>query len=87
MRESEVERYLVQQAKLHGDECRKVKWIGRNGAPDRILLKRNLWVELKAPGKKPEPHQLREHLRMRAMGCSVVVVDSIQSVDDIFRGY
>jgi hypothetical protein len=40
-----------------------------------------LWVELKAPGKKPKPHQVREHDRMRRMGQMVVVIDSMDGVE------
>lgn len=40
-----------------------------------------LWVELKATGKKPDPHQLREHKRLRRMGLRVVVLDSIEGVE------
>lgn len=39
------------------------------------------WVELKAPGQKPEPHQAREHKRLEAMGQTVLVLDSIEAVD------
>lgn len=39
------------------------------------------WVELKAPGEKPEPHQKREHERLRKVGQRVVVIDSIEGVD------
>jgi len=38
MRESTIELYLVEQVKALGGEVRKVKWIGRNGAPDRIVM-------------------------------------------------
>lgn len=41
------------------------------------------WVELKAPGEKAKPHQLREHDRMRAMGQRVVVIDSIEGVEEL----
>ena len=44
---------------------------------------RTIWVELKAPGVKPEAHQLREHERMRAMGQRVVVIDSIEGVEGL----
>jgi hypothetical protein len=46
---------------------------------------RTLWVELKAPGVAAEPHQLREHERMRAMGQVVVVIDSIEAVEELLR--
>ena len=38
MRESEVEAYLVKRVKALGGEVRKVKWLGRNGAPDRLAM-------------------------------------------------
>ena len=44
-----------------------------------------VWVELKAPGVKPEAYQLREHERMRRMGQRVVVIDSIEGVEELLR--
>lgn len=102
LRESDIEKRLVQRVKDVGGECRKVKWIGRPGAPDRIVMlpmqynimngfrqvaasERTIWVELKAPGAKPEPHQLREHARMRKMGQRVEVVDSYERVEEILK--
>lgn len=91
MKESEIERYLVEQVKRHGGEVRKVAWIGRRGAPDRLMmvpllngLQTTVWVELKAPGEKAKPHQAREHERMRKMGQRVEVIDSIEGVDALF---
>lgn len=115
MRESTIEKHLVKRVKALGGEVRKVQWIGRRGAPDRVVLRdadqaatdilrdydmqrmtdvqlgklaREIvglyicWPELKAPGVKPEAHQLREHKRMRAMGQRVVVIDSIEGVEE-----
>lgn len=93
MRESTIENYLVNRVKELGGEVRKVQWIGRRGAPDRLAMlpfhSRNgafsacatIWVELKAPGEKAKPHQKREHDRMRAVGQIVVVIDSFEGVD------
>jgi len=85
MRESEIEDYLVQRVKALGGEVRKVKWIGRKGAPDRLVMLpgRAVWAELKAPGERCRPHQIREHERMRRMGQIVVVVDSFEGVDEV----
>lgn len=86
MREADIERYLVKRVKALGGEVRKVRWVGRRGAPDRFLMLPGhvgLWVELKAPGKKPRVNQLREHERMRAMGQRVVVIDSLKGVDEV----
>jgi hypothetical protein len=97
MRERDIEAHLVKRVKELGGEVRKVQWIGRRGAPDRLVMllrgrdrfgdvhSSTVWVELKAPGKKAEPHQVREHERMRAMGQVVVVVDSIEGVEELLR--
>ena len=95
IRESQIEKYLVAQVKALGGECRKVRWIGRTNAPDRFVMLPpsawciervhktpvSVWVELKAPGKKPTGGQLREHERMRGMGQRVEVIDSFEGVD------
>ncbi len=101
--EAKIEAYLVKQVKALGGEVRKVKWVGRRGAPDRLVMlpeklctcgcgitqipPATVWVELKAPGKVPEPHQAREHKRMRAMGQRVEVIDSMEGVDELLKGY
>jgi len=96
MRERDIEAHLVKRVKELGGECRKVQWVGRHGAPDRLVMLpykwhgpaayyvgRCLWVELKAPGEKARPSQVREHERMRAMGQRVVVIDSIEGVEEL----
>jgi hypothetical protein len=98
MRESTIEDYLVERVKALGGEVRKVRWVGRHGAPDRLVMLpptplgdgirlpgKSMWVELKAPGEKPKPHQHREHERMRRMGQRVEVVDSIEGVDEVLQ--
>ena len=84
MIERDIEDHLVERAKAHGGEVRKVKWIGRRGAPDRVVMlpgSRLYWVELKRPGQKAAPHQAREHERMRGMGQLVVVIDSFEAIE------
>ena len=103
MLERDIEAHLVKRVKDLGGEVRKVQWIGRRGAPDRLVMlpaaervvfqnlkpvrwvafAKSVWVELKAPGVKPESYQLREHERMRKMGQRVVVIDSIEGVEEL----
>lgn len=85
MRESAIEAYLVKRVQSLGGEVRKAAWIGRRGAPDRCVMLdgKTIFVELKAPGQKAKPHQVREHERMRAMGQRVEVIDSIEGVDGL----
>ncbi len=90
MRESEIEKYFMKVVKSMGGEVRKVKWIGRRNAPDRVAMLPvrpagyvgdTFWVELKATGKGPTSAQAREHRRMRKMGQQVYVFNSIGGID------
>lgn len=62
MRESAIEKHLVKRVKELGGEARKVTWVGRQGAPDRLVMlpdidgcgfiarrAETIWVELKNP--------------------------------------
>lgn len=94
MRESAIESYLVKRCTAY--ELRKVKFIARNGAPDRVLMApggRIVWIEVKAeglgakfPSNAHERAQHREHERLRAMGQRVVVIDSLAGVDGLLEG-
>lgn len=48
-----------------------------------MLNGRTIFIELKAPGEKAKPHQVREHERMRRMGQRVEIVDSCERVDEV----
>jgi hypothetical protein len=88
MRESEIERYLVKRVMALGGEIRKLRWIGRRGAPDRVVMLPGghlWWIELKRPSGTAEAHQAREHARMLKMGQVVVVVDSLELVDEVLE--
>ncbi len=89
MRESTIEAWLVKRVHANGGEIRKVKWIGRRGAPDRRVMLPGLcvWIELKATGVAPEDYQLREHERMRRCGEDVRVIDSKAGVDELIEEY
>lgn len=76
MRESDIEKYLVKRVKALGGEVRKVAWVGRQGAPDRLVMLPGahdwsapgdctIWVELKRPGKAAtfpsDAHERKQH--------------------------
>ena len=89
MRESLIEDYLVSEVKKLKGEVRKVKWIGRNGAPDRLIFlpAYSPFVELKKPGKEPTAAQKREHKRMRICGMIVLVMSEYEHVDKFIADY
>ncbi len=85
MRESDVEGYLKARVKEKGGHCLKFKFIGRIGAPDRLVLlkKRHPLIELKKPGEKARGSQIRLHKLLRWAGFEVYVIDSFEGVDEV----
>ena len=89
--EGKIENYLIKRVRETGGKTRKLKWIGHNGAPDRIcwwpdvqhLPPLVVFVEVKAPGKKPTKQQKQEHKKLQDDGHRVVVVDSKEAADDL----
>lgn len=55
VKESTIERHLVKCVKALGGEVRKVAWVGRQGAPDRLVMLPVTWktVQLAAYGLHP----------------------------------
>lgn len=81
MLEKQIEQALVQRVKELGGICEKFTSPGRRAVPDRIVTLpggRVVFVECKAPGKRPTDLQLRDHERRRALGCDVRVIDSLE---------
>lgn len=89
MRERTVEQYLCQQvASVLLGFAYKFRSPGRNNVPDRIVVLpggRIFFVEVKAPKKKPNPGQRREHMRLYRMGCNMLVLDTIKKVDNFIE--
>ena len=77
MLESQIENYAKRLCDKYKILFRKVAWIGRRGAPDRLIG--YVFVEFKAPGLKPKAHQEREIARLRKY-FRVEVIDSKDQV-------
>ena len=77
MRESAIEKAVVASAKAAGWIALKLNGPGDKGKPDRLFLKdgRAVFVEFKAPDKRPTALQEQFLERLRAAGFSAVVVD------------
>lgn len=83
MLERHVEDALVQHVAKAGGRALKFVSPGSDGQPDRLCLLpggKILFVELKAPGKKPTPLQAKVHDQLRALGFDVYVADSKEAV-------
>ena len=84
MLESTVERYFVQRVRDCGGLAEKFTSPGRRHVPDRLVTLPNVplhLVELKRPGEKPRPGQVRDHARRAALGHRVYVIDSLGAVN------
>ncbi|NRN27877.1 VRR-NUC domain-containing protein [Photorhabdus heterorhabditis] len=79
IRESRIEKHLVKAVQQMGGIAYKFASPGRRSVPDRLVILpggRIIFVECKSPGQPPRPDQLREHEKLRALGCEVFVLDS-----------
>lgn len=85
--EKDIEGRLVREVKRLGGMALKFVSPGRAGVPDRLVLLhgRAVFVELKAPGKKPRPLQVRIFELFAGQGFPVRVVSSPEQVDEFVR--
>lgn len=90
-----VEEYLRIQVEAAGGMCEKHTSPGRKNVPDRLVSWPHgtifagapttigflELVETKAPGKKPNTGQVRDHKRRAEMGIRVLLIDTKEKVD------
>jgi len=87
MTETPVEKAHVESIEAQGGRSLKFTVPAERGWPDRLdllpvepehieIVSRYVrFTEAKAPGKKPEAHQVRRHTELRGLGFVVNVVD------------
>lgn len=88
MREKEIERKLVETVKAINGLALKFISPGFNGVPDRMILLQNgkmAFAEIKAPGEKMRPLQVRRKSQLERLGFSVYCVDDIEQIDNILK--
>ena len=88
MKEKELERKLVKAVRDSGGLAVKLVSPGLAGVPDRMVLfmgGRIAFCELKAPGEKPRPLQLRRMEQLQALGFRVYVVDNVEKIGEMMR--
>ena len=84
--EKQLDQYLVKQCRKHGIYCRKLVAVGQTGFPDRFVAKdgKTVLMELKRPdgkGKLSKKQEL-EIERLKSCGVTVVVIDSVDAVNE-----
>ena len=84
MQEKQIEVRLQREIKRRGGAALKFTSPGMAGVPDRLVLLpkgKIYFVELKAPGKKLRPLQLKRKEQLESLGFKVYVLDSYAAVD------
>lgn len=88
MREKTVEAKLVAAVKSMGGLAPKFTSPGYDGMPDRLVLLPNgilAFVELKAPGKKLRPLQVRRKAQLEGLGFSVYCIDRPEQIGGVLN--
>ena len=83
--ERDIEQALIKSVRKAGGLCLKFVSPGWSGVPDRLCLwpggKVN-FVELKRPGAKPRPLQIRRAEQLRRLGFQVEVIDRKEQIPE-----
>lgn len=88
MLEKEIEKALVKKVKALGGLCIKFTSPSMMGIPDRIVLlpKAKLgFVELKRPGGKARPIQVKRIKDLEKLGFKVFVLDDKENIDEVIN--
>lgn len=92
MLEKDIEAAVCKYARNKGCIAYKFSSPERVNVPDRIIVfpwKHIIFIEFKAPGKKPSPGQTREHQRLLERGQQVFTIDNVEAgkmlIDDVLQ--
>lgn len=86
MTEKYIEQKLIKAVKELGGITPKFVSPGLDGVPDRIVLLpmgRIAFVELKAPGKKMRPLQVKRKTQLEALGFLVYCIDGVEQIGGV----
>jgi len=89
MTEKELEQMLVIEVKKRGGRAYKLISPGVNGMPDRMVLLPDGhigFVEVKEPGKKMRPNQIKRKGQLESLGFLVYCLDAYEQIGGIIDG-
>ena len=85
IREKDIEQALIRAVRKSGGMCLKFVSPGVDGVPDRLCLWPHgvaAFAELKKPGQRPRPLQVKRAEQLRGLGFRVEVIDSMEGAAD-----
>ena len=83
MRERVIEAAFVRAVREAGGRAYKLNSLTANGLPDRLVLffpAKAVFVELKAPGKRMRPLQIKRCKQLQELGFPVLCVDRLTQI-------
>lgn len=80
-RESAIEKAVCEAARRAGWLTYKFVSPTQRGVPDRLFIRDGdfVFIEFKAPGKRPSKLQDMQIAKLRKAGCEVHVVDNVEN--------
>ena len=88
MEEKRIEQKLVKMTSQSGGVALKFISPGCAGVPDRLVLMpggKAAFVEVKVPGRKPRPLQIRRISQLRRLGFQVFVLDGTEQIEEVLK--
>ncbi len=88
MREKIIERQLAAEVKNLGGLALKLMSPGFDGIPDRlVLLPKGIiaFIELKRPGEKLRPLQVKRKTQLESLGFLVYCIDGIEQIGGVLN--
>ncbi|QGT99524.1 Phage protein [Candidatus Syntrophocurvum alkaliphilum] len=88
MTEKNIEQMLVKEVKRRGGRAFKLISPGINGVPDRLVLLPNGkigFIEVKAPGKKMRPIQIKRKAQLESLGFLVYCLDDPEDIRGVLN--
>ena len=94
MKEHDIRKALDERVRAYGGETRAAAWLGRKHCPDVFVMfdqdddtwsplaGTHAFVETKRPKKSATEGQKREHERMRNSGCIVIVITTLEELEE-----
>ena len=88
MRERVIESKFVEEVRKAGGTAYKFNSASVNGMPDRLVLfpvGKAAFVELKAPGQKMRPLQVKRKEQLQMLGFPVFCVDNVEQIAPVIK--
>jgi len=88
--EASIEKAVCKYARTLGYFHAKFTSVHNRSVPDRLFINpqgMTIYIEFKAPGKKPTEMQLSKHAQMHGGRTPIYVVDSVERGKQVLEGY